>query len=304
MTATLLATLADLRPWPLAALAHKLQRDAADVHAQLIALQGSGRVPLQETAAGWQLRPALALLDAAWLSHACPAAAVQVLSVTDSTNSVLVRLSERRNGDAVLAEYQSAGRGRRGRAWQSPFAGQIILSMYWHYAAAEAATAISIALGIAAAEALRVAGFPVQLKWPNDLYLHGRKLGGILVESSIGAHGVDTIAGIGINLLPLPHPDQATASLSEVGDIERNPLTAALINAWRDAFAQHSAKRPALPARWRALDLYADCAVRLQRAHDSVHGINRGIDAQGRLLLETTTGILACSEGETSLRPQ
>ena len=104
--------------------------------------------------------------------------------------------------------------------------------------------------------------------------------------------------------MPPPHPGQLVASLSECGTIARNPLTAALINRWREALARHPADRPALPARWRALDLYADCAVRLQRAHDSVHGINRGIDAQGRLLLETTTGILACSEGETSLRPQ
>ena len=304
MPTQLLQTLADLRPWSLAALARELACEENRIRAQLATLQQSGIVPLQETAAGWQIRPALDLLDAAWLSRACPAAAVQVLTVTDSTNSVLARQSARANGDAILAEYQSAGRGRRGRTWQSPFAGQIILSMYWHYPDSHAATALSIVLGIAAASALRAACYPVQLKWPNDLYLHGRKLGGILVETAIGAHGTDTIAGIGINLLPPPNPAQPTASLSEDGSIARNPLTAALINAWRDAFARHPADRPALPARWHALDLYADCPVCLHRAHDTIHGINRGIDAQGRLLLETADGISAWSEGETSLRPQ
>ena len=304
MPDALLSTLADLRPWPLAALARALACDESTLRAQLAELQTRGIVPLEETAAGWQIRPALDLLDAAWLARACPAAAVQVLTVTDSTNSALARQIPRTNGDAILAEYQSAGRGRRGRTWQSPFAGQIILSMSWHYPDPQAATALSIALGIAAASALRAAGYPVQLKWPNDLYLHQRKLGGILVEASHHAHGVDIIAGIGINLLPLSGLDQPAASLGECGTIARNPLTAALINAWRDAFARHPADRPALPARWRALDTYADCAVSLHRACDTICGINRGIDEQGRLLLETADGISTYSEGETRLRPQ
>ena len=176
--------------------------------------------------------------------------------------------------------------------------------MGWHYPDPQAATALSIALGIVAASALRAAGYPVQLKWPNDLYLHQRKLGGILVEASHHAHGVDIIAGIGINLLPLSGLDQPAASLGECGTIARNPLTAALINAWRDAFTRHPEGRPALPARWRALDTYADCAVSLHRACDTICGINRGIDDQGRLLLESADGIHAWSEGETRLRPQ
>ena len=304
MSETLLHTLADLHPWPLAALARQLNRSEAETRTQLVALQDSGVVPLLETADGWQMRPALALLDAAWLQRQCPAAAVQVLTVTDSTNNALMRETARANGDAILAEYQSAGRGRRGRAWQSPFAGQIILSMGWHYPDPQTATALSIALGIAAASALRAAGYPVQLKWPNDLYLHGRKLGGILLETALNSSGAHTIAGIGINLLPPPHPGQPVASLSECGTIARNPLTAALINRWREAFARHPADRPALPARWHALDTYADRAVCLHRAHDTLCGTNRGIDEQGRLLLETADGISAYSEGETRLRPQ
>lgn len=304
MPDALLSTLADLRPWPLATLARALACDESTIRAQLAELQTRGIVPLEETAAGWQIRPALDLLDAAWLARACSAAAVQVLTITDSTNSALARQSPRANGDAILAEYQSAGRGRRGRTWQSPFAGQIILSMSWHYPEPHDTAALSIALGIAAAEALRAADYPVQLKWPNDLYLHGRKLGGILLETTLNSSGAHTIAGIGINLLPPPNPGQPVASLSECGTIARNPLTAALINRWREAFARHPADRPALPARWYALDTYADRAVCLHRAHDTLCGTNRGIDEQGRLLLETADGISAYSEGETRLRPQ
>ena len=231
MPDALLSTLADLRPWPLAALARALACDESTLRAQLAELQTRGIVPLEETAAGWQIRPALDLLDAAWLARACPAAAVQVLTITDSTNSALARQSPRANGDAILAEYQSAGRGRRGRTWQSPFAGQIILSMSWHYPNPHDTAALSIALGIAAAEALRAADYPVQLKWPNDLYLHGRKLGGILLETALNSSGAHTIAGIGINLLPPPNPGQPVASLSECGTIARNPLTASTAGA-------------------------------------------------------------------------
>ena len=105
MPDALLSTLADLRPWPLAALARALACDESTIRAQLAELQTRGIVPLEETATGWQIRPALDLLDAAWLARACPAAAVQVLTITDSTNSALARQSPRANGDAILAEY-------------------------------------------------------------------------------------------------------------------------------------------------------------------------------------------------------
>ena len=144
----------------------------------------------------------------------------------------------------------------------------------------------------------------MRLKWPNDLYLDGRKLGGILVETHSGAQGIATIAGIGINLQPLPGIDQPHAALSEAGPVERNTLTAALINAWRAACATHPAARADYPARWRELDLYYGQSVCLSHAQGNSRGINRGIDAAGQLLLEDTDGnIHPWTAGDISLRP-
>lgn len=290
--------------WTEAALARHLATTPAALRVLLADLHARGILPVVESADGWRLDPPPELLDAAYLRAACPQAPIHIDVVTDSTNSVLARLPAPQNGTVALAEYQSAGRGRRGRSWQSPFAGQIILSHYWHYPDPAAAAALSIGLGLAAAETLRQAGYPVRLKWPNDLYLDGRKLGGILLESTANAQGVATIAGIGINLHPLPGFDQPHAALGAAGTVARNALTAALIDAWRAACAAHPAARAAYSARWQALDLYYGDTVCLSHAQGSSSGTDCGIDAAGRLLLKTGAGkIQSWAAGDVSLRP-
>lgn len=110
---------------------------------------------------------------------------VAVLPVIDSTNQYLLdRLSELKSGDACVAEYQQAGRGRRGRKWFSPFGANLYLSMYWRLEQGPAAAiGLSLVIGIVMAEVLHDLGADqVRVKWPNDLYLNDRKLAGILVE--------------------------------------------------------------------------------------------------------------------------
>ena len=290
--------------WAESELAQHLATTPAALRMLLADLHTRGILRVAESADGWRLEPPPELLDAACLRAACPQAPIHLDVVTDSTNSVLARLHSPANGTVALAEYQSAGRGRRGRHWQSPFAGQIILSHYWHYPEPATAAALSIGLGLAAAETLRQTGYPVHLKWPNDLYLDGRKLGGILVETHSSAQGIATIAGIGINLQPLPGIDQPHAALSEAGPVARNALTAALINAWRTACVAHPAARADYPARWRELDLYYGQSVCLSHAQGNSRGINRGIDAAGQLLFEDTNGnIHPWTAGDISLRP-
>lgn len=299
----LLETLATMRDWTDQALAEHLAIGTDDLCVLLSDLQDRGVIQLETTATGWRLRPPLDLLDEVYLQHACPQAAVKVLTVTDSTNSVLQRQNIRRNGDVVLSEYQSAGRGRHGRVWLSPFAGQIIMSMYWRYNAVQSVSAgLSVALGIAAATALRDKGFSsVQLKWPNDLYLNERKLGGILLESTVNGQHIDIVAGIGINLIPSSGVDQPLACLGEIGNIARNELAAMLIQAWRHTF-NNTTSTHNLPIRWANLDAFYGRTVQLQRAQETIIGINRGIDAQGRILLESDGVVRAWTEGETRLR--
>ena len=290
--------------WAENALAQHLAAPPVVLRMLLADLHTRGILRVEESADGWRLDPMPEMLDAAYLRAACPQAPIYLDITTDSTNCCLARLHLPENGTVALAEYQSAGRGRRGRHWQSPFAGQIILSHYWHYPDPAAAAALSIGLGLAAAEILRQADYPVRLKWPNDLYLNGRKLGGILVETRANAQGIATIAGIGINLRPLPGIDQPHAALGEAGPVARNTLTAALINAWRAACAAHPAARADYPARWRELDLYDGQGVCLSHTQGNSRGINRGIDAAGQLLLEDTDGnIRPWTAGDISLRP-
>lgn len=108
-----------------------------------------------------------------------------VIPVIDSTNQYLMdRMASLQSGDACVAEYQQAGRGRRGRQWFSPFGSNLYLSMYWHLEQGPAAAmGLSLVIGIVIAEALQQQGAPdIRVKWPNDIYLNDRKLAGILVE--------------------------------------------------------------------------------------------------------------------------
>ena len=132
---------------------------------------------------------------------------VAVLPVIDSTNQYLLdRIGELKSGDACVAEYQHAGRGRRGRKWFSPFGANLYLSMFWRLEQGPAAAiGLSLVIGIVMAEVLRKLGADkVRVKWPNDLYLQDRKLAGILVELT-GKTGDAAQIVIGAGILSLIH---------------------------------------------------------------------------------------------------
>lgn len=127
------------------------------------------------------------------------------MPVIDSTNQYLLdRLSELKSGDACVAEYQQAGRGRRGRKWFSPFGANLYLSMYWRLEQGPAAAiGLSTVIGIVMAEVLHDLGADqVRVKWPNDLYLNDRKLAGIPAELT-GKTGdaAQIVIGAGLNMV-------------------------------------------------------------------------------------------------------
>ena len=134
---------------------------------------------------GYSLPEPIQLLDEKRIAAQIEHGRVTVLPVIDSTNQYLLdRLNELQSGDACVAEYQQAGRGRRGRKWFSPFGANLYLSMYWRLEQGPAAAVgLSLVIGIVIAEVLQSLGADkVRVKWPNDLYLQDRKLSGILVE--------------------------------------------------------------------------------------------------------------------------
>ena len=130
---------------------------------------------------------------------------LEIFKSIDSTNKYAREKAEQApaSGSVVLAEQQSAGRGRRGKTWVSPFAANIYLSIVWDFEqGAQALEGLSLAVGVAVKRALNAQGVNgVQLKWPNDIYVEGQKLGGILLEM-IGdpAGQCSVIVGVGINV--------------------------------------------------------------------------------------------------------
>lgn len=285
----------------------------AAVSQQLRGLKELGIEIFSLTGKGYRLSQPLQLLDESRLNQALGGAPVHCVAVIDSTNRYLMsRLSEWQRGECLLAECQTAGRGRRGRPWISPFGGQLILSLYWRLEEGMAAAmGLSLVVGVALVDALEACGYPgVRLKWPNDLYLDGRKLAGILVEMSATVGGAcQLVTGVGLNLA-LPHHsgeqiDQPWTDLAAQGrgPLDRHALTVAVIRQLRSALTEFELHglAPFIP-RWNQLDQFRDQRVSLQLGERVQFGIARGVDAQGGLRLETEEGIQSFIGGELSLR--
>jgi BirA family biotin operon repressor/biotin-[acetyl-CoA-carboxylase] ligase len=231
-----------------------------------------------------------------------------------STNAYLLEQARAgAEGNTVcLTEYQSAGRGRRGRQWVSPLGANLYLSLLLRLQMSPQAIAgFSLVCGIALARAMQELGIDgVGLKWPNDLVWQGRKLAGILLEMSGEAYGEQRlIIGIGINVA-MPEEngqaiDQPWVDLSRIqGEaVSRNTLAAALLNhlCLHLETYQLEGMAPYID-QWMELDSYMGKQVELLSATTSIKGEVCGIDEHGSLLLKTDDGIHAYQSGEVSLR--
>jgi BirA family biotin operon repressor/biotin-[acetyl-CoA-carboxylase] ligase len=261
---------------------------------------------------GYSLPDPIQLLDEELIKSQIETGSVAVLPVIDSTNQYLLdRLETLYSGDACIAEYQQAGRGRRGRQWFSPFGANLYLSMYWRLEQGPAATVgLSLVIGIVMAEVLQELGAEsVRVKWPNDLYLNDRKLAGILVELT-GKTGdaAQIVIGAGINLamrnVATDVINQGWINLQEAGiNIDRNALAIRIIKELRTALYlfEEEGLTPFLP-RWKILDNFINRKVKLIIGDREIHGISRGINEQGGLLLEQDGVIKPWVGGEISLR--
>jgi len=289
-----------------------MSRAAINKHMQT--LKSWGLDVYTVTGKGYSLPGPIQLLDEAAILARLHQPNLAIIPVIDSTNQYLLdRLSELQSGDACIAEYQQAGRGRRGRQWFSPFGANLYMSMYWRLEQGPAAAmGLSLVIGIIMAEVLQALGAPdVRVKWPNDLYLKDRKLAGILVELT-GKTGdaAQIVMGAGINLAmrsaDAAKINQGWINLQEAGiAINRNELAATLINSLREALAlfEQEGLVPFI-GRWAALDNFIDRPVKLIMGDREVYGIARGVDKQGGLLLEQEGEIKSWMGGEISLRPQ
>ncbi|WP_105641033.1 bifunctional biotin--[acetyl-CoA-carboxylase] ligase/biotin operon repressor BirA [Cronobacter dublinensis] len=293
-------------------LGEKLGMSRAAINKHIQTLRDWGIDVFTVPGKGYSLPGPIQLLDETLIHSHIKSGSVTVLPVIDSTNQYLMnRLSELESGDACIAEYQQAGRGRRGRKWFSPFGANLYLSMYWRLEQGPAAAiGLSLVIGIVMAEVLHELGADqVRVKWPNDLYLNDRKLAGILVELT-GKTGdaAQIVIGAGINLamrqVESDIVNQGWINLQEAGiKVDRNMLAVRLIEKLRSSLREFEQEGLApFLARWEKLDNFIHRQVKLIIGEREIYGISRGIDNQGALLLEQNGVIKPWVGGEISLR--
>jgi len=238
--------------------------------------------------------------------HLSPAARemireLTVLQEADSTNAVLTRLPPtRRHAHAVLAEAQTAGRGRRRRTWHSPAGGNIYLSLGWRFARQpEVLSTLPLVTGLCVCRALERAGLRGHgVKWPNDILVNGAKLVGILVETqSTGKGPAMAVIGIGLNvrmpdsdadhpaaIIDRPWTDLASELPEACRSIGRNELTAILLNELLPGLSRfESSGFAAFHGEWRKRDLLTGKRLRLEGNGGFRYGRAIGVDDDGGL---------------------
>lgn len=241
--------------------------------------------------------------------------AIECVAVTGSTSDDLLdrARSQPVHGIARFADVQTAGRGRRGRDWVSPPVGNIYLSVAWQFpGGAGVLEGLSLAVGAAVAECLDAElGTALALKWPNDLYLADRKVGGMLVDiAPMAESGVTAVVGIGLNLFLPPTLaggiDQPVTSLAKhiASPPDRTRIAGGLLRAllplltdWeRAGFAPWR-------QRWQARDWLWQHPLAVSGS-EQFSGVGQGVDARGNLLVATDGGIRRVAAGEVSVRPK
>jgi BirA family biotin operon repressor/biotin-[acetyl-CoA-carboxylase] ligase len=248
--------------------------------------------------------PAEAIWEA--VSPQWPDFTVEVLPQIDSTSSELMRRVRAGQCEPTLlvAEQQTAGRGRMGRDWHSQVGDSLTFSLSVPLAPADW-SGLSLAVGVSVAESLHP---DIQLKWPNDLWLQGRKLAGVLIETAGAGTQRSVVVGVGINIAPHMSSDQAEglstppACLQELlPGIDAGQTLLRVAPPLLQALAafQLAGLAPFLPGFTRR-DLLCDRAVTLS---NGTVGMARGVDAQGGLLVQTPAGLQTVTSSEVSVRP-
>ena len=269
--------------------------------------------------AGYRLAAPLQRLDAEQIRSALTGAArsaqVRVLTSTDSTNSQLLAADAADDPQVLFAEHQTAGRGRRGRDWVSPFGSNLYVSIAWTFPAwPPRLTALPLAMAVALARVVEAAGLPeVRIKWPNDLHLNGHKLAGILMETRGEAGGsCRVVVGVGLNAALSPTQAAGvtqpwTSLAAELSARQkpvptRNALAALLVSELITALS-HFGEHGFAPfaAEWKRRDALANRPVHVD-AQPAIDGIARGIDSDGGLLIDTDAGRQVVHAGDVSVR--
>lgn len=272
---------------------------------------------------GYRLHPGVELLDHERILNALDpsvraSVAIHTCLKTASTNDLVreIPVASPLIKGVCLAEYQTSGRGRRGRAWNNPFGSTISMSARWFYCAGMASLeGLSLAVGLAVLSVLeRCGGSHLKLKWPNDVLWNSpdgfQKLSGILLE----VHGDPTgdcevIIGIGVNIAlsqqQINSISQPAVDMQRVcgTKVSRNQIASELINELcrtLDIFSQQGFSH--FKEQWEHYDAFSGQDVVLEASGKTVSGVASGVNGHGGLLLKTREGMMIFNGGEVSLQ--
>lgn len=240
---------------------------------------------------------------------------VEAVAATGSTNvDLMQRLSTLQRPLLLVADHQSAGRGRAGRPWRAAAEDSLTFSLAWRLQRpTHALLGLPLAVGVALAEALEVFGIRPQLKWPNDVLRDGAKLAGILIETAAdGRQGEATwaVIGIGLNLAVPPGLEdelqRAVGAAPELKKPPRETVLAIIASALAGVLDEFEARGfGAFVKRWEAFHAYAGQAVKIvENGRVLQEGTAMGVDMMGRFLIETGSGQVEILAGDVSLRLQ
>lgn len=237
--------------------------------------------------------------------------AVEVVAETGSTNAdLLARATTLGQPTLLVAEHQTAGRGRAGRSWLSAPGDSLTFSLAWKFdLPLQQLAGLPLAVGVALADALAACAVQVQLKWPNDVLKDGSKLAGVLIETQAApGGGVWAVIGVGLNLRM---PDEMEARIGRtvaaapwLAQMDRDQLMAALLDGLAAALDEFSqAGFSAFSARWNRLHAWQGRPVEIVDNGATLHeGMAAGVDDSGRLLLDCAAGRITVLAGDVSLR--
>jgi BirA family biotin operon repressor/biotin-[acetyl-CoA-carboxylase] ligase len=232
--------------------------------------------------------------------------ALEIFESIDSTNTYLLSRAkkEAKSGSFCFAEEQTQGRGRRGRTWLSPPGVNIYGSLLWRFSESKFdLSGLSLAIAVMIVNALKKFGVTesLQLKWPNDIYFQNKKLAGILIESQ---DAKNVVIGIGINVLAAPDPDHSICLADFHSSIPvRNLLVGLLINELLEKIPLFEVSGlSSFLTEWRRLDMFFGKKIQVSLPNETLHGVMRGVDDQGRLLLENAGEVKVFSYGEISVK--
>jgi len=247
-----------------------------------------------------------------------PLLAIEVVDEIASTSTELLRRAQRKDihASVLAAEWQTAGRGRRGRKWTAVAGGSLTFSLGWRFEQGAGYLAgLSLAVGVAVIRALEAEGLPgVELKWPNDLIHRHLKVGGILVELNGDALGPSTVVvGVGLNVrmpaaakrdIEQPVSDLTAVAGRGADPIDRNRLLGRLVAELASAFTAYADSGfPPFAVDWQRRHAYQGKPVRLLLPDGaSVNGTVAGVDSTGALVLADGPRRARFLSGEISLR--